>query len=936
MAKLILHPTLIYRVPRFSYIEKIDNNLEELKSMIKDSSPDLYTMIENLTLEDFQDADRKIQLSLRKYFNRAIFRSTPFGSFASVGTARMENDPVGRIKITKQQKVHSFTDWAVKSAIEYDPAKLLNANVKLFANTSYYVVQNEIRYLQMGEDNFEMTAIDFDPIIIDILKCLIEPKPYDILVKEMDSILQQDELNDYLYDLISIQLIITSQQPNIIGLDFFNRIGRQFIKEEKAYLIAERTTLTGCFNKEHFKQLPALADILSCLVHQDTEIELEQFKQKFFQRFEQAEVPIMMALDPEIGIGYGEMNSDVHSSPLIHKLATQVGTSSRSKSDNGFKDIIGNTLLEKGLDGIIQLEELMGDIKETKLLPNTLNAVCSLKGNQVYLDYLGGVTATSLFGRFAFAIPTIKKFCNEIVSIETNANPDVIFFDIGYTKEDDVDNINRRPSIYNFQLNLLNYDTSEMPLSLTDIYISIQRNEVILRSATYNKRLVPRVASAYNYQRSDLPLFRFLMAIESQSLQSNLLFRPSTLMPGLPRYPRIQFRNIIVSPASFRISAELLKGPNGLLNKVTHLQKHLIDHLPFDFYKVGKGDQKLCLHTKSKTDTEILLSLLEKSGILYLEETTMDADSCIRDENGAPYECQLILTLYHQEKVVLPVISNNSHGKEIRNWIPPGQNWLYFELYCSPIRSDIILTEKIGKYLSVYNSRIKKWFFIRYLEGGDHIRLRIELYDANDAREMTGMLSGLLQEELSCGTISDIKLCTYKKEVHRYSSALITEVENHFQQDSIYILHMLQFMLPDLAKYKLCMDIFDTIQSSQVFKDESFKNTLAKVSQSLNIEHKIQPDGFKEINKQYKGLLMQTFPSLSEGANTLHAVLKDSFISTLEKCPVFRRPEMFANLFHMHINRLFRQHQRTHELLIYNFGLMDFNRKFHQGKAKAN
>lgn len=929
MIKMKLHPTVIFRIPKFSYEERFDNNWSELKNMIKDASPEFFQLIEPMSLEDLAKAEKKIQLTAKKYFNRSAFRSTPFGTFASVGIAQLESK-TSTLEINGEQVLHSFTDWTFKSKIEFEAKELLQPDVLFFANTTYYQVQNEMRFIQKVGDNFEMTAIDFDPVVKKILAFLNKPKSYQTIIDKMKFDFNEATLNEYLEDLISIQLIFTSKQPNIIGEDYFKRIGKVEKFGEVRYIIPQTKITNGSFEKDAFKHLPDLVSLLGQIVPPYVEPDLEDFKMRFLRRFEQAEIQIMEALDPEKGIGYGNLTVAGATSAIIQKLTSHSeNRRANTYNSNVLKEKLCKALVNHPKVPFIDLNEFVPEDENGTILPNSLSAVCTIANDLLFLEHIGGATATAVAGRFGLAIPEIETYCKEIAVIEQEANPEVLFFDIGYTKEDRVDNINRRPAIYNLQLNLLNYDTSTAPLSLNDIYISIQRNEVILRSIAHNKRLVPRIASAYNAKRSDLALFRFLVDIQNQGIHTNLQLRPANLIPDLDYYPRLQFRNIVVSPATWLLNREVYNKVEDYHERILLLQQHLLVHLPVAHYKVGSGDQTLCLAINSSADTDILYSLLEKAKVLYVEEAIIPISSVVNDQSRKPYIPQLVITIYHQGKIIEPLSNTwqSNMGMAEKQWITPGKHWLFFEIYCSPRRTDYLLDEKIKPYLNSFQDKIKRWFFIRYSEGGEHIRLRVELHELNDSAEMTSALPELLKKEVQSGLVTDIKLCTYKKEVHRYSTALMDEVETHFEKDSRFVIQMLAVMLDDMAKYKLCLDVFETVETSGLLHGKRMEDIMSAVKNSLDKEHRIDVTVFKEINKLYKVILDLQAPTLTKFASKLHRSLKSSFIGLLEKCEVEHRQKLFADLMHMHVNRLFTEDQRTHETLVYHFGLLDHKRR---------
>jgi hypothetical protein len=189
-------------------------------------------------------------------------------------------------------------------------------------------------------------------------------------------------------------------------------------------------------------------------------------------------------------------------------------------------------------------------------LPNSISVVMAVHDDLIFTEQIGGATSNALTGRFTMANQAVEVYAKNIADAEQMANPDVLFFDVAYMVETNVDNVNRRKLIYGHQLSILNFDTSSAPLALNDIQISIKGTEVILRSKSLNRRLVPRMASAYNYSRSDLSVFRLLCDLQHQGLLTGLSLPLDSLFPDLDYYPRLQYQNIVLSCSKWKVKKE--------------------------------------------------------------------------------------------------------------------------------------------------------------------------------------------------------------------------------------------------------------------------------------------------------------------------------------------------------------------------------------------
>lgn len=904
-----------------------------MKQLIADCSPDFYQVIKGMTYEDLLIAGDKIIFTVQKYFNRACYRGTPFGAFAAVGLTVLRNGQSTAL-INEEPLIHTYPDWSESEKTDTTNVHLRD-NVYLFSNSSYYIVQDEIRFLQRQLSDLQLAAIDYHRDIELILQACATPITPGHLQDHLNCSINSDDLDELVSSLIDAQLLITSQHSNIIGTDYFQRIGHIPAYHENDYLIAERKMTSGGFDKEIFGNLPDLAGILARLMPVNEPQELSNFKNAFLRRFEQAEIPIMLALDPEVGVGYGNQEQSIDAD----QLETLVGLASERLADANaqLREQLLKTILKHTGSYVIKLEELKELEANTggiQMLPNSIAATCTVTDDLLWLDMMGGASAVSMSGRFALGIPYIEHYCREIAADEQAANPDVLFFDVGYTKEGKVDNVNRRPAIYDLQLNILNYDTSPHPLSLTDIYLSVQMDRVVLRSRSLNKRILPRMASAYNYRRSDLSVFRLLMDIQTQDVQTNLTFKLPHFLSGLLFYPRIQYKNIVVSPASWSLPVAELRATATAAERILFLKSWLSLRLQTTHIKTGKGDQTLCMDINVDDDLALLAGICLKEAAVLVEEAQLPKKGIVQDPTGAVYLPQVVIALQHQQRVVAPLTTAQEQFPAIAKsrLILLGSNWLYFQIFCPVYRSDQIL-DKIAGYVEDIRHQLRKWFFIRYDDAGPHIRLRLMLKNRSVTYTLINELSQLLKAELESGIVSDIKLCTYRPEVHRYYSEQMEAVESHFFVDSEFVISMIGELLSDNDRYRLCMDLYQSVESSGAIRYSALEHLTIKMTESYNNEHYIKQEQFKAINSRFRTFRQYLSPSLSLTSTALHERLKQSFIATILLYPALIRPKIFADLLHMHVNRLFSSHQRIHEMIFYNFLMAMQKNKRYQSTA---
>ena len=924
--KVSIHSTLIFRTPKFSYTAELGDCWEELKAAIAISSKSFYETIKDVKATELTSLPPKIYFTIWKYFNRAKFRSTPYGTFASFtildDAIKQDED---QIVIGKGLKLTELLDWPQKNNIQFNFSELLNNNCLLFSNSSYYLTPQSCRYIACTDGLFELAEIDRDQFVLQILDACLRPVKVNDLVKQLD--LAGDgitELYELLHDMHQLQLIFTDYDANIIGRDYFDRIGVKADAQSPTYIIAERDTHAGGINHQVLRAVPGLVDLLQSAIPPGEHAALKQFIKNFTKKFEDKEIPLLQALDPEIGIGYDELEQGGLNDDFIALLNNK---KKKEKTDD-IKTLLSQKLSSQcfKVGEPVLLNKLpLKPAGKINPLPNSTSLVMSVVDDLVFVDQLGGTTANALSGRFTMASSKVETYCKATAAKEQKANEDILFFDVAYMVETTVDNINRRKLVYEHQLSILNFDTSADPLTLNDIQIAIRGGEIILRSKKLNKCIVPKMASAYNYTRSDLSVFRLLCDLQHHHVQTSLSISLDSLFPNLDYYPRLQYHNIIFNAAKWRVEKQNLIGADRQFLSVNACRAYLKERGLNGHFKTGISDQTLCFNTESDSDIAAFLQYMQKQDSVYLEEVVLPVKSAVIDEEGKPYMAQFILNLYHEEKIYHNIVGQYSRTK-VQEIFPPGKEWLYFELFCHQQRADEILVTIIAPFVSAHQQYIKSWFFIRYNENGDHIRFRILLNDEQDGQKLTSLFVADLDEYLTAGLVSDIQLKTYKREVNRYGADLISAVETHFCADSDYVLSILAAQPDNFGKYKLCSRLVQHLAVSDVLGAEKLMQVVKHMSDSFNREHDLEAADFKKINSQYQQFKSMADVVLVQPQEERFYRFANSFASTLSLAQQDRGAKLFADLIHMHVNRLFNKDQRTHEMLMYYFLYKDMQR----------
>ncbi|PTX09463.1 thiopeptide-type bacteriocin biosynthesis protein [Sphingobacterium faecium] len=920
--KIKLYPKALFRVPQFPTNAILEECWPALKLSIKDASTYFFNAIKDLEYRDIEAQPVSIKRTIEKYFNRAKFRSTPYGTFASIGTVPISDTEAYPIVIPGESHIVKLRDWSlVKEAKDKWKDYELD-ELYLQANMSYYRFSDSIRYIYNNMDKFELSEIPYYPEVFTILENLKESKTLPRLEKHLPANeFTPDELRELIVELIEYQLIITDKHPAIIS-DKMEFLNAEPDAEEKSYKIGVQKPVSGVLSQQ---QLNVVTETLNYLnrkrLSSSNNKELEDFIIAFQKRYDQQAVPIMEALDPILGIGYGSYAKTDAESDLLRELINAKQETSESPDKIAITNRIYAELLKKERKATIQLEELNlpDKAEDNHKLPNTFSALIKITGDIIQLNQVGGTTANALLGRFTIADNSVYEQCQALAAIEQQANPDILFFDVAYSGEPDIDNINRRKLIYEHTLSIHNY-SEDSTIDIQDIILKVVGSELMLFSQKMQKRLMPRIATAYNYGRSDLPLFRLLCDLQGKGMVTSLKPELQTLLPDLEYRPRLQYRNVIISLRSW-----LLKYDDNF-ELPSHFKDYIHNCKVDRYLQVGSGDQTLRIDIESPADRVLLVSILKLRKELWAEEYIQSDRELVQDGQGNPFVSEIVLSYYYESPVYTSLPLYLVSHSDQRNFYP-GSEWLYFEIYAHPQVLDKLLIEQIPAIMEEINDKIKGWFYIRYNEGGDHLRLRILQQNKAYTGELIQTLFHSFAPYRNTGLISDIKICTYTRELERYAYAGMDLVEEHFCHDTALVLDVLKNGFSTDERYKLlaiCMlDI-----GTQHFAIVRFMEVIRQIKSKFGTEHNLQKQHHKKINIAFEKWHKQTKTLfISNETDSLKTQFEHSFLELLKSAGPLMDATLFGDLLHMHINRMFPEHQRTHELIFYEY-------LFKQSKAR--
>ncbi len=974
-------PQIFLRTPYYSFsgydLSRLPEVLQEqaFRNAVFLASAGFYALLEKKEF-DFDKLADKEKHTLYKYYNRMCFRPTPFGSFSSFTLLQWGSGGQVRLAGSDESILHLLPDQKFLKKL-HNRAEADQSD-RLMVNPAFYRFNDVFRYTKSSIDdkgrfNFSLEGIEAVKFNKQLFSFLSSKKiSKNILLRWImeHSDCSDAEAEGYIQFLLDAGAVFNGTQGKVIsneviekfpGLPGWNDFWKNYTmipladeaflstlardigeiaKENKPvgqpfYAALERPNKTGGPDITEQEELSKAVHVLQLLANAEQPADLLRFIRDFRSRFDQERVPLLLALDPDGGLHYGEMEPSMPDHDILENIPfPELEDENRTLGWHAsqqfiFKLWVGDTLrdpwspLQISEDDLIKLENHK---KAVLPLPQTQALMYRSTGEHLIIESSGGVTATSLIGRFSCFSDPVHQFCRELAAKETTANPDVVFADIAQQSDTHVDNINRRKSIYSHEipLNVFPSQPTENLVLPGELMVSLKGGELILESSKLNKRIIPRLATAYNFRNNHSPVFRLLCDLQFQGVQAGLSFSLENFFPGLTFYPRVCYGRVIlclakwnfkesdISPLTTGNNVDTFKTLDGFRRK-HHLPRHIA---------IGATDQQLVFDLANSTEARFFLQSIDGLKRITIQEYLLPDRSVLSGKK--PLAGQMIAFLAHDNNIYKPSKKESAtvYGEKQRDFLM-GSNWLYLKIFCIPRASDEILSKVIFPFIKGQKKRIKKWFFIRYTDKGYHLRLRMQAEES----DLGAILVALRKKIESSGhdkLIRDFQGDTYRRELERYGPDLISHVEelfcagSHLTVSALTLkgnssLQLSEFEPALLTAYRMISCFFPSLIDALDY--------LGKVTDQFMAEFRADKALKVAMDEKYrkKKLVIADLLEGNELSKHLSPLLKqmsvlDGLTSRYSKD---KRMELLVDLVHMQLNRTFSVRQRQQELFVY-------------------
>jgi thiopeptide-type bacteriocin biosynthesis protein len=536
--------------------------------------------------------------------------------------------------------------------------------------------------------------------------------------------------------------------------------------------------------------------------------ELDAFREAFADRYGRQEVPLLEALDEELGVGFGGETDRPDPVPLLDGL--------RFPSRPGLGTTLGRRevrLLEilhrAWTEGAGEIALTADDVDalatdDAPPLPPAVGATAVLarthEGLRVVVTGAGGPSGARLLGRFCHSDPELEHHVRTHLRAEEALDPGAVHAEIVHLPTGRLVNVLARPVLREYEIEWLGRSGApgERVLPAADLLLSLRDGRFVLRSPRLGRRVVPRLTSAHNYNRRSPGVYRFLAALQSEGCVDGIGWSWSPF-DRAPFTPRLRRGPIVLALARWRVAGPELRELDrrdqaGRWRAVAAWRERR--RLP-RWICLAEDDNVLAFDLDNVLSVDALVRAVRRREEALLEELFPGPDELVASAPDGQRALELVVPLVG----TAPATGGPAAGTAaapVRRTFPPGTEWTYLELFTGSATADRLLVEEVGPCARrlVASGAADRWFFLRYDDPGFHLRVRAH----GDADRIRTAFEGLAARAIDQGLAHDARFATYQREVERYGGAEgIVVAERLFHADSEAVVDLLDLFDPGEA-----------------------------------------------------------------------------------------------------------------------------------------
>ena len=722
------------------------------------ASPALYDRFQRWLAGEKLTESYKLLTTLYKYFVRSSTRSTPYGLFSGCSFGKIRPESKFELSNDKPLYKHTRIDFecliAIKEWLVEQP--FIQAQVKLFPNTSLYTVGGNYRYVEEFRDdsqrNYFISSIEgneYLSLIFNLAKSGATIQDLTHLLVNAD--IESSEAKDFIMQLIADKILVFDIETVITGPDFLQSL---ISKLESLQETSKLTFQLKDFQKmldqgedriemynllrpkiDRMSSLPTKQDFiqvdtffsyhhnsiktdavqhiqrlltkLTVLNQPYLNPDLEEFKKRFRGRYEDEEVSLNLVLDQEIGIGYGSFSSmGAGYTPMIDELA--LPTSINSPKTNVVK------WWQKFV-----LEKYTNTIRENAAILELTDAdLENIGNNQPHSNQSPGYSFYA-FGNLLSESPEAVDDGNFTFNLIACKGPSAVNIISRFYEESNELHKHLEKCVRQEEMHNPDVVFAEI------IYCPDSRAGNIMARPSLYQYEIPYMGKSSVDTDFQIPVQDLLISVRlgkivlrSKRLNKRVIPRLSNAhnyRTGLPiyrflcdvqhqdSYVNISFDWDILQDQAYLPQVKykniilsraswLLNANAFKLNDLPDLAQRLKNLGVPTQFVIASGDNELFVDSSIPFSLQLLSQTLHKEQIVRIKEFLSTPENCFLQHNGQKYASELVFPFWNDNVPPISGLSVSAQNVPERRF-SIGSEWLYLKVYAGEKSSDSILIQ---------------------------------------------------------------------------------------------------------------------------------------------------------------------------------------------------------------------------------------------------
>ncbi|SEQ97136.1 lantibiotic dehydratase [Neolewinella agarilytica] len=684
------------------------------------------------------------------------------------------------------------------------------------------------------------------------------------------------------------------------------------------------------------------------------------FRNKFSARYEEQLVPVMLALDPELGVGFEKVGSEQFTfTPLVDNLpmVPRLGSNKRKKVEWNYK--LHNFLLQKMIScqvegkRVLQLtdEDLDGFHYEMSHVPPTSAAMFSVVQEEgadeplyCFKD-LGKDTGAALLSRFAHMSGEIKEVVDDLCNFEEESFAGSVVAEINHLANLRVGNITERPRSRKHEIAFITKSNSDEGglIPITDLYVGVRNNRVVLVSKKLGKEIIPRVSTAHNYAWNCLPLYKFLASLQEEYHGGyyEYLVDLGPITGMLDFVPRIQYERFVFRRASWNILTQPIKNLKELpfADMTVKLRELFKENNWPTRFTLRDGDAPVYVDLQNDHSIYLFINMLKGYRMIIEEVIEKPTDAhWFNDGAGAHYQHEVMLPFRNEtflNRKAKPVPAIIETEDTLPRVVYPSDEWLYLKFYGGAGTIEKLVGEKFPLLIKGLADQglITSFFFLRLTDPDYHLRVRFKPSNYAAIGEILRQVNEFFKPELEHQFIWKIQVDTYRRELERYAGPNLAAGEALFAVDSKMVMSVKNLLVSEVQKdleWLVMLSVMNIYLEVFGLKDADARAFLKERRETFSYLFNTNKLQKRDLVQRYLNHRPQIEEALQhnrypfEQEALLHSILaefKDELTTVYDEgiAPLDKdlRAELLQSYVHMFILRFSRAKNKIHEHVLF-------------------